>query len=178
MAITIDDIAKEANVSRMTVSRVINNFPYVKEETRKKINKIIKKYNYNVNLTAQNLAKGTSLNLFCLLTGIENLFDTFYFIQIIREVEKHLNKKNHMLFITNILNMPDVSYFNEKLEIISNLFHSKIIKGVIILGAAINDDRINYLSEKNVKGIIIGSKWRKKKTLAALISIMKKVYIK
>ena len=38
---TINDIARIANVSKKTVSRVINDSPFVKEETRLKINAII-----------------------------------------------------------------------------------------------------------------------------------------
>ena len=38
---TINDIARLANVSKKTVSRVINDSPFVKEETRRKINAII-----------------------------------------------------------------------------------------------------------------------------------------
>ena len=38
---TMDDVARRANVSRMTVSRVINNSGYVKEETRQRINEAI-----------------------------------------------------------------------------------------------------------------------------------------
>ena len=37
MAITIDDVSREANVSVTTVSRVLNNNPSVKKETREKV---------------------------------------------------------------------------------------------------------------------------------------------
>ena len=40
---TIYDIAKEANVSASTVSRVINNKPGIKAETREKVKSIMKK---------------------------------------------------------------------------------------------------------------------------------------
>ena len=39
----ITDIAKLSGVSKATVSRVLNNSPDVKEETREKIMKIIEK---------------------------------------------------------------------------------------------------------------------------------------
>lgn len=48
-------IAKIANVSRSTVSRVINENPNVNEDTRKKVLEIIKKLNYTPNTNAQTL---------------------------------------------------------------------------------------------------------------------------
>ena len=41
-----NEIAKLAGVSRSTVSRVINNYPNVPEETRKKVLKVIDEYDY------------------------------------------------------------------------------------------------------------------------------------
>lgn len=54
---TIREIAKLAEVSVATVSRVINNDAKVKEVTRKKINNIIKEYNYTPNSNAVKLSK-------------------------------------------------------------------------------------------------------------------------
>ncbi len=48
MSVTINNIAKEAGVSLATVSRVINNSGYVKDETREKVMKVINKYNYTL----------------------------------------------------------------------------------------------------------------------------------
>jgi LacI family transcriptional regulator len=46
MKVTIKDIAREANVSVTTVSRVINDKPDVGDDTRAKILKIIDEMNY------------------------------------------------------------------------------------------------------------------------------------
>ncbi|WP_213996335.1 LacI family DNA-binding transcriptional regulator, partial [Tepidanaerobacter syntrophicus] len=40
MRLTINDIAKKANVSKSTVSRVLNNSGYVNQETREKVEKV------------------------------------------------------------------------------------------------------------------------------------------
>ena len=48
------DIAKVAGVSKTTVSRYFNG-GYVKEETRQKIEKIVKEYDYEPNVLAANL---------------------------------------------------------------------------------------------------------------------------
>ncbi|MDR1929760.1 MAG: LacI family transcriptional regulator [Treponema sp.] len=54
--ITIDDIAKEAGVSKSTVSRVLSRPNLVKERTREQILSVIDKYSYVPSALAQGLA--------------------------------------------------------------------------------------------------------------------------
>jgi len=53
---TINDIARLANVSKKTVSRVINDSPFVKEETRLKVNAIIRETGFEPDPQARGLA--------------------------------------------------------------------------------------------------------------------------
>ena len=53
----IKDIAKMAGVSVTTVSRVLNDHPYVSEE-RKAVIEIVEKLNYSQNANAVHLSKG------------------------------------------------------------------------------------------------------------------------
>ena len=53
---TINDIARLANVSKKTVSRVINQSPFVKEQTRAKINAVIQQIGYAPDPQARGLA--------------------------------------------------------------------------------------------------------------------------
>ena len=81
---TIKDVAKAANVSVATVSRVINNKGYVNEETRRLVEQAIKKLNYVPNQLARSLYNKESklISVFIphvstefyadLLDGIEN----------------------------------------------------------------------------------------------------------
>jgi DNA-binding LacI/PurR family transcriptional regulator len=55
---TIKDIAKLAGVSITTVSRVLNNHPYVKDEKRRKVLQVIEELNYQQNMNALHLVKG------------------------------------------------------------------------------------------------------------------------
>jgi LacI family sucrose operon transcriptional repressor len=52
---TINDVAKLAGVSKMTVSRVINNNGYVKKETRQLVLGAIEKLNFRPNMIAKSL---------------------------------------------------------------------------------------------------------------------------
>ncbi|MGF9873439.1 LacI family DNA-binding transcriptional regulator [Bacillus tropicus] len=54
----IKDIAKMSGVSVTTVSRVLNDHPYVSEEKRKAVIEIVEKLNYSQNANAVHLSKG------------------------------------------------------------------------------------------------------------------------
>ncbi|HVK79115.1 MAG TPA: LacI family DNA-binding transcriptional regulator, partial [Verrucomicrobiae bacterium] len=53
---TINDVARLAGVSKKTVSRVINQSPFVKEETRENINRIIAEIGFSPDPQARGLA--------------------------------------------------------------------------------------------------------------------------
>ena len=63
---TIYDIARVAGVSASTVSRVVNNKPGIKEETRKQILALLEQYDYSPNETACGYPVCTSCG-YCLL---------------------------------------------------------------------------------------------------------------
>lgn len=56
--VTIQDVAKAAGVSPMTVSNVINEVPHVKRETREKVLGVMADLDYRVNMAARNLRTG------------------------------------------------------------------------------------------------------------------------
>ena len=56
MNLTIKDIAQMANVSQGTVSKVINNYKGISEETKKKVMDIINQSGYEPNFSARSLA--------------------------------------------------------------------------------------------------------------------------
>jgi LacI family transcriptional regulator len=56
MAITLDQVAKLAGVSRTTVSRVMNGHPGVRLLTRERVLKIIRELGYQPNPEARSLA--------------------------------------------------------------------------------------------------------------------------
>jgi LacI family transcriptional regulator len=142
----------------MTVSRVINNSPSVSPETRGRVQAIIEEMGYKLNVLAQNLSKGMGLEIGGVITGIEQVFSRYYFMEIIRNLEKVLDQEGHSLFIFNVVETRHREKVEKKLKVISDYYHSKVLKGVIVLGPPEHDERIKYLSENGVKGIAIGGK--------------------
>ncbi|MDT7845515.1 LacI family DNA-binding transcriptional regulator [Streptomyces justiciae] len=55
---TMQDVARAAGVSAMTVSNVINGHPKVSEATREKVLQAMARLDYRVNVSARNLRKG------------------------------------------------------------------------------------------------------------------------
>ncbi|RKN84755.1 LacI family DNA-binding transcriptional regulator [Paenibacillus ginsengarvi] len=74
--VTIYDIAKRANVSAMTVSRVINDSGRISAKTREKVKRIMDELNYVPNSTARSLVKQETKMLSLLITDITNPFFT------------------------------------------------------------------------------------------------------
>lgn len=66
MKLTIRDIAKMANVSPATVSKILNNTGSISKETRDKVMAIVEQTGYRPTFSAKSLAtkNRTSLELF------------------------------------------------------------------------------------------------------------------
>ncbi len=60
MAATLHDVARRAGVSFKTVSNVINDYPHVRDATRKKVIDAIRELDYRPNIAARQLRSGRS----------------------------------------------------------------------------------------------------------------------
>jgi LacI family transcriptional regulator len=74
--VTIYDIAKKANVSAMTVSKVINNTGKISDKTRAKVKQIMEEMNYVPNSMARGLVTQETKILSLLIPDITNPFFT------------------------------------------------------------------------------------------------------
>lgn len=71
---TIKDVAKLSGISRSTVSRVINNHPYVNEEKRIRVKAAMKELGYVPNSSAQRLRGSKTKTIAVLISRIVNPF--------------------------------------------------------------------------------------------------------
>lgn len=95
--LNINQIAQKAKVSVATVSRVINGADCVKPETRERVLKIIKEYDYVPNSSAQNLSKSSSQNIGVILSDLENPF----FQRVLRGVTRVADERGYNILIYN-----------------------------------------------------------------------------
>ena len=131
----IKDIARLAGVGVSTVSRVINDHPDVKDETREKILKIIKESNYIPNNSARILKKNNTNNIGVLVKGVFNPF----FAEMINIIGNRINEAGY----TMILQQNDYATEDDVDNLIA-FVKEKRLQGIICLGG--NFLNINYES--------------------------------
>lgn len=120
---TIKDVAKKANVSVATVSRVINNTGYVNHETRKIVEDAISELGYVPNELARSLFRKRSNIVGLIVPHIS----TYFFAELIEAIEDHIMEKGYKLMIFN--SKDDIEI--EKKYI--NVFSQYNIDGLIIV---------------------------------------------
>lgn len=89
-AVTINDIALEAGVSKATVSRVLNGAVDVNKATRERVMGVIEKCKYTPSAVARNLSRQQSDMLGVLIPAVDNVF----FGKILRTVIDAINQQN------------------------------------------------------------------------------------
>lgn len=122
--LTIKDISRLAGVGVSTVSRVLNNHPDVKPETRQKVLSVMEQVNYIPNNSARNLKRNTSKNIGVLVKGIHNPF----FSRMIKSIEEEIDDKGYSM----ILHYNDASH--DDFDVAVELIKEKKLKGLICLG--------------------------------------------
>jgi LacI family transcriptional regulator len=93
--VIIADVAREAGVSMMTVSRVINNKEGVSQETRQAVEEVIQKLNYHPNNFARGLATQRTGTLGLVVPDISNPF----FSGVARGVERTASAEGYSILV-------------------------------------------------------------------------------
>jgi AcrR family transcriptional regulator len=97
MSITLADIARELGVSKMTVSRAINNHPEVHTETRRRVLALVRQLNYRPNHHARALATRRSHLLGLVVPDLMHS----YFAEIAKAIEAEARAVNYEVVICN-----------------------------------------------------------------------------
>ncbi|MDA3881431.1 MAG: LacI family DNA-binding transcriptional regulator [Prolixibacteraceae bacterium] len=93
--VTIQDIAKELNITASTVSRALNDHPKIKQSTKELVQNTAKKLNYQPNSIAASLRKGRATTVGMIVPRINRHF----FSNVITGVESVLNPAGYNLII-------------------------------------------------------------------------------
>jgi LacI family transcriptional regulator len=132
---TIYEVAKEAGVSRQTVSRVLNNRPDVSRETRKHIKDIIERLEYHPSAIARSLSSPKSYTLGVVTAGLKYIGPSRTLSGITRGAEE----LGYGLLLKEL-----ASFSANNVHPLLQWFYSHHVDGIIWAAPEIGDNR-NWL---------------------------------
>lgn len=139
--ITIYDIAREAEVSPATVSRVLTGNTNVRSEKRQKILEIIEKYNFKPNAMARGLSETKSKIIGIMAADVRNP----YYAELFVACEQAAKSAGYTVLLCNSLNVM------EQEEYLLDQLIQQRVDVIILIGGRVDDlvSNMEYVEKVN-----------------------------
>lgn len=149
---TIYDIARVANVSKSTVSRVLNNQSNISDESRQRVLDAIKELDYQPSKLARALTtSGFDAILVLFSRPSKTTTGNPYFSEMLNIITEHAERENFDVIIQTAKNTDE--YEKKCIEKIEN----KMVKGLIFLSSPTNEGFLTKLDKYKIPIVIIGN---------------------
>src|ERR1700688_4725997 len=135
---TIIDVAKEANVGVMSVSRVINNHPSVKHSTRSKVMKAIAKIGYSPNDAARMLKGRRGRTIGLVVPDLSDFFSSCF-----HSVQEVAMRHDYQTLV--VATGRSVAVEDQQLESIQNR-----VAGVLIVSSGSDGRRLKMMQDSGI----------------------------
>lgn len=151
MSPTLEEVARLAGVSRSTVSRVINNHPHVRSETRERVWQAIHKSGYQPHAVARSLVtKRTQIIGMVIPEAVTTLFTDPFFPILVRGATNACNAHRYQLMLSLFAASADQQ------EMYQHFLRSGYLDGVIVASASVDDPLISDLLRDQVPFVSVG----------------------
>ncbi|MDR0624812.1 MAG: LacI family transcriptional regulator, partial [Treponema sp.] len=157
MGITIIDVAREAGVSKSTVSLVVNGNRAIKPETRDRVLEKIKKLGYVPNINARSLTTQKT-HILGVIMNVENLnYSSYEF-----DSETEIFSYDVSIGIPAGIAHSDYGILTERFcaagdkNALPKLVINKRVDGVFIMGGAFHSNFITNLKKYKIASVIVG----------------------
>lgn len=163
--VTIQDIADKANVSKSTVSRVLNNSTPVNDAKRIAVEEAMAAMNFQPNIFARGLAGGQSMTL-----GIvtQNFGSPIYDL-VTQGIIRSLEGSNYSpIFV-------DAQWKQELAQSGISTLLGRQVDGLIMVGGSLTEDELDQLKER-IPVVVVGRELPKWKTNCIYIDNYKAAY--
>ncbi|WP_422122885.1 catabolite control protein A [Planococcus sp. X10-3] len=147
MTVTIYDVAREANVSMATVSRVVNGNQNVKPATRKKVLKVIEELGYRPNAVARGLASKKTTTVGVIIPDISN---TTY-SELARGIEDIATMYRYNIILSN-----SDQNENKELQLLETML-GKQVDGIVFMSDMISAELLYELERSPTPIVLAGS---------------------
>ncbi len=145
---SIKDIAKKANVSVSTVSRVLNNSKYVSEELKERVLAIVKETGFKPNLVAKGLVNKKTNLIGILIPRISNNF----FAKLIEGTEEVAQTYGY-----NILLSTSYNDLQREIEYL-NIFEDRQLDGILFSVTEFTEEHRAFFERTTLPTVFIGQK--------------------
>ncbi len=151
MSVTIKDVAKHAGVSVSTVSKVLNDWKTISQETKNKVNKAIEELHYTPNMRAVSFARGNTRNIIYLTSLSKGeAYNNPHMFDIMCGVFTGLAQQGYSM------TMMDISDEAHPKETVAEIIARKSADGIVIHGSVINKEIANLMIDHGFPHIVIG----------------------
>jgi len=149
--LTLEDIAREAGVSRSTVSRVVNDQPNVREDVRQRVWEVIQQRGYHPNVAARALASQRSQMLGLVLPrSVSSFFTDPYFPHLTQGIAQACNQFDYTLSLFLVSTKEDED------KIFPRLSRQGLMDGILLQSGQLGEQLIERLVNSNVPLVIAG----------------------
>jgi LacI family transcriptional regulator len=149
--LTLEDIAKQAGVSRSTVSRVVNDDPNVSDKVRAHVNQVILSTGYHPHAAARSLASKHSWTLGLVLPRtVSTFFTDPYFPRLTQGIALACNRYNYTL----ALFLMDTN--EDEKRIFPRIARKGMLDGIILQTGRRVDNLTESLIKSELPVIIVG----------------------
>lgn len=155
-ALTLEDIAKLAGVSRSTVSRVVNEQPNVRDNVRKRVLEVIQETGYHPNVAARTLASQHSWTIGLILPHSVSFFFTDpYYPHLTKGIAQACNQYDYTLALFLVSSKEDEE------KIFPRVSRKSLLDGVIVQSGHHGDQGIiGQLVDAKMPLVVVGRPFR------------------
>jgi LacI family transcriptional regulator len=149
--LTLEDIARQAGVSRSTVSRVVNDHPNVRKSVRQRILKVIDETGFHPNAAARSLASQRSWMIgLALPRSVSSFFADPYFPRLTQGIAQACNQYDYTLALYLIGSKEDEE------KIFPRISRRGLLDGILVQSGQAGDQLIERLKHSNMPFVIAG----------------------
>lgn len=161
MAVTIKDVAKLANVSPSTVTRVIQDKKSISEATKERVRVAMKELNYHPNVNARSLASNrTNVIGVVLPTDSDAFYQNSFFPEVIRGISQIAADHDYLIQLCTGKDN------QQRLSILKDTLLGRRVDGFIFLYGEKDDPLVELVIEQEFPAVIVG------KSLSPFISLV------
>jgi LacI family transcriptional regulator len=147
---SIKQLAAHLGLSKSTVSRALNGYADVNEQTRDKVLKAAQEIGYKANPTAKRLASGKSRNIGIILPAHSRMFVSSAFSKVLASAAEFLAKHDYQLIVTTIFEWQDEH------QVYFDFITSGLVDGVFVVRTRRQDTRIAMLKKHHFPYVCFG----------------------